>query len=49
VAAGTPGKGLGLAVSREILEANGGKISLTSEAGFGSEVTMLLPFPKGGR
>ncbi len=49
VAAGAPGKGLGLAVSREILEANGGKISLTSEAGFGSEVTMLLPFPKGGR
>jgi signal transduction histidine kinase len=49
VASGAPGKGLGLAVSREILEANGGKISLTSEAGFGSEVTMLLPFLKGGR
>jgi signal transduction histidine kinase len=49
VASGAPGKGLGLAVSREILEANGGKISLTSEAGFGSEVTMLLPFPKGSR
>jgi len=49
IASGVPGKGLGLAVSREILEANGGKISLTSEAGFGSEVTMLLPFPKAGR
>lgn len=49
VASGRPGKGLGLAVSREILEANGGKISLTSEAGFGSEVTMLLPFQKGVR
>jgi signal transduction histidine kinase len=49
IASGAPGKGLGLAVSREILEANGGKISLTSEAGFGSEVTMLLPFPKAGR
>jgi len=49
VASGLPGKGLGLAVSREILEANGGKISLTSEAGFGSEVTMLLPFQKAGR
>ncbi|HKA35421.1 MAG TPA: HAMP domain-containing sensor histidine kinase [Thermoanaerobaculia bacterium] len=49
VASGAPGKGLGLAVSREILEANGGKISLTSEAGFGSEVTILLPFPKAGR
>src|SRR4029077_2908141 len=44
VASGLPGKGLGLAVSKEILEANGGKISLTSETGFGSEVTMLLPF-----
>jgi signal transduction histidine kinase len=49
ITAGTPGKGLGLAVSREILEANGGKISLTSEAGFGSEVTMLLPFSRGSR
>jgi signal transduction histidine kinase len=49
VASGLPGKGLGLAVSREILESNGGKISLTSEAGFGSEVTMLLPFQKAGR
>jgi signal transduction histidine kinase len=49
VASGLPGKGLGLAVSREILESNGGKISLTSEAGFGSEVTMLLPFQKGAR
>jgi signal transduction histidine kinase len=49
VASGVPGKGLGLAVSKEILESNGGKISLTSETGFGSEVTMLLPFQKGGR
>ena len=49
VASGLPGKGLGLAVSKEILEANGGKISLTSETGFGSEVTMLLPFQKGVR
>ena len=49
IAAGKPGKGLGLSVSREILESNGGKISLTSEAGFGSEVTILLPFPKGSR
>jgi signal transduction histidine kinase len=49
LASGLPGKGLGLAVSKEILESNGGKISLTSEAGFGSEVTMLLPFQKGAR
>lgn len=46
VAAGTRGKGLGLALTKEILEANGGKISLSSEAGYGSEVTILLPFFK---
>jgi signal transduction histidine kinase len=46
VASGARGKGLGLALTKEILEANGGKISLSSEAGFGSEVTILLPFQK---
>ena len=46
VASGARGKGLGLALTKEILEANGGKISLSSEAGFGSEVTILLPFTK---
>ena len=49
VAAGTRGKGLGLAVTKEILESNGGKISLSSEAGYGSEVTIMLPFQRGGR
>ncbi len=49
VASGARGKGLGLAVTKEILEANGGKISLSSEAGYGSEVTILLPFQKGAR
>jgi signal transduction histidine kinase len=49
IAAGTRGKGLGLAVTREILQANGGKISLSSEAGYGSEVTIMLPFQKGVR
>ena len=49
VAAGTRGKGLGLAVTKEILESNGGKISLSSEAGYGSEVTILLPFQRSGR
>ncbi len=48
VASGARGKGLGLALTKEILEANGGKISLSSEAGFGSEVTILLPFQKRG-
>jgi signal transduction histidine kinase len=49
VASGTRGKGLGLAVTKEILEANGGKISLSSEAGYGSEVTIMLPFQRGAR
>ncbi len=49
VASGTRGKGLGLAVTKEILEANGGKISLSSEAGYGSEVTIMLPFQRGPR
>lgn len=49
LSSGTPGKGIGLAVTKEILQANGGKISLSSEAGFGSEVTILLPFTRGAR
>ena len=49
LASGRRGKGLGLAVTKEILEANGGKISLSSEAGYGSEVTILLPFQRGPR
>ncbi|HTR02320.1 MAG TPA: HAMP domain-containing sensor histidine kinase [Thermoanaerobaculia bacterium] len=48
-AAGTRGKGLGLAVTKEILESNGGKISLSSEAGYGSEVTIMLPYQRAGR
>ena len=46
IASGARGKGLGLALTKQILEANGGKISLSSEAGFGSEVTILLPTGK---
>ncbi len=49
VASGTRGKGLGLAVTKEILESNGGKISLSSEAGYGSEVTIMLPYQRAGR
>ena len=49
VRSGRPGKGLGLALTREILEANGGRIAISSEAGFGSEVTILLPFQRGTR
>ncbi len=46
---GARGKGIGLAVTKQILESNGGRISLSSEAGFGSEVTILLPFARGAR
>jgi len=42
-ASGAPGSGLGLAMSRELLEANGGRILLSSEPGRGSDVTVLLP------
>ena len=49
VASGQRGQGLGLALTKEILEANGGRIALSSEAGFGSEVTILIPFQRGAR
>jgi signal transduction histidine kinase len=49
VSTGARGKGIGLAVTKQILESNGGRISLSSEAGFGSEVTILLPFARGAR
>jgi len=49
VASGQRGQGLGLALTKEILEANGGRIALSSEAGFGSEVTILIPFQKAAR
>jgi signal transduction histidine kinase len=42
-ASGAAGAGLGLALSRELLEANGGRILLSSEPGRGSDVTVLLP------
>lgn len=48
-ASGAAGSGLGLALSREILEANGGRIVLSSEPGRGSEVTVLLPVAGQGR
>ena len=41
------GTGLGLAVSRSIVERHSGKISLQSELGKGTTVTITLPAPSG--
>jgi len=42
------GTGLGLAVSRSIIERHSGKISLQSELGKGTTVTITLPVPSNG-
>jgi signal transduction histidine kinase len=47
-ATGAEGRGLGLALVRELLEAQGGKISLLSEPGHGLEVTIMFPLVKRG-
>jgi signal transduction histidine kinase len=39
----TKGIGLGLAVSKKLIEANGGRIDVGSEAGKGSTFTFWLP------
>jgi PAS domain S-box-containing protein len=39
----TKGIGLGLAVSKKLIEANGGRIEVESEAGLGSTFTIWLP------
>lgn len=49
VAAGIPGRGIGLGVTKELLEQNGGKISLLSELGHGLEVTIMFPLGREGR
>src|SRR5919201_3669547 len=40
---GSPGAGLGLAISRDVVTAHGGSIELTSEVGKGTEVRVTLP------
>ena len=41
-----PGAGIGLALVKELVEANDGKITLTSEIGKGSQFTVVLPLSK---
>ncbi|GEB95749.1 hypothetical protein GCM10009724_07950 [Microbacterium lacticum] len=41
--AGLPGTGLGLGISRRIVEQHGGTLTLTSEPGAGTVATVRLP------
>ncbi len=48
-ASGASGSGVGLGLTRDLLEPQGGRISLASEPGRGSEVTILLPVAREAR
>jgi signal transduction histidine kinase len=41
----SPGSGLGLAIVRDIVEAHGGTVSVTSTVGSGTEVRLIVPSP----
>jgi PAS domain S-box-containing protein len=45
--AGETGRGLGLYLSRMLVEAHGGRLAATSEFGVGSTFTVTLPLPRG--
>jgi signal transduction histidine kinase len=42
-----PGTGIGLALTKEILEAMRGRVEITSEPGRGTQVTLWLPLAQG--
>ena len=44
--AGVPGYGLGLMITRRILRAHGGDMTITSEVGVGTSVTLELPLAR---
>ena len=45
----TVGTGMGLAISRSIVEAHGGEINVTSQPGHGSVFTFSIPMAVSGR
>ena len=46
---GQGGTGLGLAIARELVQAHGAEIEITSELNQGTTVTFWVPYAKGGK